>query len=135
MGLLKPQYLNKFNRAFGIYKILGRRMAKAIEIDEYFGRKALYSLNDFVTTLENGDRKFWNDITSKKTDDDMKFEKTYDNVKIKAIGVWETVGALGVPQSLISNVFPWINARHQFFNTALSPSRSTFIHVSHKAKK
>lgn len=41
-------------------------------------------------------------------------------IKITYVGVWDTVGALGIPEVLLGPLAKIVNARHQFHDTALS---------------
>lgn len=43
-------------------------------------------------------------------------------VKIQVIGVWDTVGALGLPQSWFTNL-TGVNKGKEFFNTALNDNK------------
>ncbi|GME35280.1 peptidoglycan binding domain containing protein [Neofusicoccum parvum] len=120
MGLLKPQHLHEFPRAFEIYKTLSSKASKKINKDKSLSRKAakkakneelfLQWTDSVVGSLPTSDREFWHGLST----------KTYGNVKIKAVGVWDTVGALGIPQSWLSEIIPGLNQRHQFHNTGLN---------------
>ncbi|MEM9636367.1 MAG: DUF2235 domain-containing protein [Pseudomonadota bacterium] len=41
-------------------------------------------------------------------------------VRIAYLGVWDTVGALGIPESLFGRLAAWWNARYEFHDTTLS---------------
>ncbi|MEP2640581.1 DUF2235 domain-containing protein [Roseobacter sp.] len=41
-------------------------------------------------------------------------------VRIAYLGVWDTVGALGIPSSLLGRVADWWNTRYEFHDTSLS---------------
>ncbi|EKG14295.1 protein of unknown function DUF2235 [Macrophomina phaseolina MS6] len=47
-------------------------------------------------------------------------KKMYEGVTIKVVGVWDTVGALGIPDSLLSWAFPWFNNQFKFHDAALN---------------
>ncbi|OJD34121.1 peptidoglycan binding domain containing protein [Diplodia corticola] len=104
MGLLKPQYLDKFPRAFEIYKRLSSKAAN--RTDNFLKWK-----DYFVGGLSASDRNFWHDLTNKKM---------YRDVKVKVVGVWDTVGALGIPESFLSTMLPGFNKRFQFHSTGLN---------------
>ncbi|KAL1641941.1 hypothetical protein SLS58_005777 [Diplodia intermedia] len=105
MGLLKPQHLHEFPRAFEIYKRLGSKAAKKVDKGKLFERWVDY----FVGSLPTADREFWHELRN----------KTYD-VKVKVVGVWDTVGALGIPDSWLSTIFPGLSKPYQFHSTGLN---------------
>ncbi len=41
-------------------------------------------------------------------------------VRISYLGVWDTVGALGIPPSVLGAVAVWMNTRHEFHDTRLT---------------
>jgi uncharacterized protein (DUF2235 family) len=53
-------------------------------------------------------------------------EKCHPTVKITAIGVWDTVKALGLPLPLVSRFF---NSKHQFHNDQISKSVGNGFHA------
>ncbi|KAK0642538.1 Uncharacterized protein DIS24_g8958 [Lasiodiplodia hormozganensis] len=106
MGLLKPEHLDKFPQAFEIYKKLSKATAVKTDKGKLFER----FMGDYVGTLRASERNFWRDLGN----------MTYGQVKIKAVGVWDTVGALGLPESWLSSVIPKFNEQFQFHNTGLN---------------
>ncbi|KAF4539637.1 Cysteine synthase a [Lasiodiplodia theobromae] len=108
MGLLRPQQLHEFPRAFEIYKKLSKMAAKKTDK----GKPFIDWMDYFVGDLPASDRDFWHGLRVSS--------KMYDNVKVKAIGVWDTVGALGLPESWFSRTFPFFTKPFQFHNTGLN---------------
>ncbi|KAB2576369.1 hypothetical protein DBV05_g4998 [Lasiodiplodia theobromae] len=92
MGLLLPQHLQDFRRAYQIYREYGMAASET---------RALRPPDDlrFIKRLE---------------------EKMFKGVTVKAVGVWETVGALGLPDSKLTNLFPSLNRRFKFHDAALN---------------
>lgn len=88
MGLLRPQQLHEFPRAFEIYKKLSKMAAKKTDK----GKPFIDWMDYFVGSLPASDRDFWHGLRVSN--------KMYDNVKVKAIGVWDTVWTL-VYQNLL----------------------------------
>ncbi|KAF4539197.1 Cysteine synthase a [Lasiodiplodia theobromae] len=111
MGLLKPKYLNDFPRAYEIYKKLGKMAAPKDPSESPISSP----ISRYVSELTTDEREFWNHLACDKEDG-----KTFRHVKIKAIGVWDTVGALGIPDSPLTTIFPQVNGRYQFHNTSLN---------------
>ncbi|KAK6521773.1 hypothetical protein TWF506_001977 [Arthrobotrys conoides] len=52
----------------------------------------------------------------------------YQDVKISFVGVWDTVGALGIPESGISSMTGW-NKGYQFWDTELHPNIEKAAHA------
>lgn len=48
----------------------------------------------------------------------------YQDVKTSFVGVWDTIGALGIPESGFSSMTGW-NKGYQFWDTQLHPSMTT----------
>lgn len=127
MGLLKPKYLNDFPRAYEIYKKLGKMAAPKDPSESPISSP----ISRYVSELTADEREFWNHLACDKEDG-----KAFRHVKIKAIGVWDTVrsssevtykpltciqvGALGIPDSPLTTIFPQVNGRYQFHNTSLN---------------
>ncbi|KAF3925814.1 hypothetical protein ABW20_dc0102429 [Dactylellina cionopaga] len=55
-------------------------------------------------------------------------EYTYHDVKLKFVGVWDTVGALGIPESAISGITGW-NSGYQFYDTELHKNIGKAAHA------
>ncbi|KAF3936131.1 hypothetical protein ABW19_dt0200536 [Dactylella cylindrospora] len=53
---------------------------------------------------------------------------THAHVSIKFIGVWDTVGALGIPDSMLSRATDW-NKSYQFYDTELHPRIEKAAHA------
>lgn len=61
--------------------------------------------------------------------DAISFRQQYgENIPIKLLGCWETVGELGVPD-LIPFVSNWINAKYQFYDTQLNRQIQFALHA------
>ncbi|KAK6349516.1 hypothetical protein TWF696_005800 [Orbilia brochopaga] len=52
----------------------------------------------------------------------------YHGVTIKFVGVWDTVGALGIPDSYLSRLTNW-NSEYQFYDTELHPHIEKAAHA------
>lgn len=80
-----------------------------LELSQTKWAKAPYSMNK--------SRTMWQEFTSHLQQD----------VKIKVVGVWDTVGSLGLPDTnWITKMTGW-NKRHQFHNTRLDPSKPCMV--------
>ena len=61
--------------------------------------------------------------------DAISFRHQYgENIPIKLLGCWDTVGELGVP-NLIPFVSDWINAKYQFYDTQLNRQIEFALHA------
>lgn len=69
--------------------------------------------------------KEFKDRYTKASGKEKKNIDTY-KVGIELLGVWDTVGSLGIPSSIFSH---WINKKYQFHNVALSSNVSSAYHA------
>ncbi|EOD44741.1 putative peptidoglycan binding domain containing protein [Neofusicoccum parvum UCRNP2] len=67
------------------------------------------------------DRKIWDRIKQFHPDNDSEKSHIVHTIKIKVIGVWDTVGSRGLPESLLTWATGW-NKKYQFHDTALNRS-------------
>ncbi|GME65015.1 Cysteine synthase a [Neofusicoccum parvum] len=99
MGLLRPECLSDFQYGYDLYR-------------QYGTSKHEERLTDVT---------FWDWAQDSKASEDVnRLQSGMQEVTIKAIGVWDTVGALGLPKSMVTTLFPKINERFEFHDTALN---------------
>jgi uncharacterized protein (DUF2235 family) len=55
---------------------------------------------------------------------------SYKHVSVKFVGVWDTVGSLGLPQSYLSQITNW-NKAYQFHDTELSASKLLIVYFTY----
>ncbi|GKZ24599.1 hypothetical protein AbraIFM66951_012003 [Aspergillus brasiliensis] len=75
------------------------------------GGKIIIEIHGTKKELIEGEGKDWIDRT----------QKSLDNLNIQVVGVWDTVGSLGLPRNQFIDVDYW-NKQHQFYNTEIHPS-------------
>lgn len=106
MGMLKPVDLEHFP---WLYK--------------YF--KAHHDTIVFGPDSESDELKEWTKSKLNNQGKPLRTLKTAPaKVSIEVVGVWDTVGSLGLPESIWTKMFD-LNKGLQFYNTALNGSKST----------
>ncbi|KAL1622783.1 hypothetical protein SLS54_004803 [Diplodia seriata] len=112
LGLIRPAYLEEFRRAYRLYR----------EIGNMAGRKNLGNIKfiDKVKALggllKQEDHQFISDLHRDANEEGRRRGKMYPRVRIKVVGV----GALGIPDSLVSKALPMINGYFKFHDAALN---------------
>ncbi|TAQ87103.1 hypothetical protein B7494_g4572 [Chlorociboria aeruginascens] len=121
-GLLKPHAMDLF---FGMYEAYrGRRPAaggkEAQKLEDTKWAKELWKNED-----GEYEKKFGG---AEKTNWDIYKEGIQNDVQIKVVGVWDTVGSLGVPENVVTR---WLgtNEHHKFHNTSLHPNIHHAFHA------
>lgn len=82
------------------------------ESPEKKGKPFKIKIHDEEKTLYYGEGQEWIDKT----------QRTVNGLKIQVVGVWDTVGSLGLPKNQFIDVSHW-NKEHQFYNTEIHPCR------------
>ncbi|KAF4540365.1 uncharacterized protein LTHEOB_9036 [Lasiodiplodia theobromae] len=116
LGLMKPEYLNELQRAYALYRKVGN-MAGQRDVGNI---RFMDKVNALASLLQAEDYQLLSELHRDANDEPRKDSKMYSKVKIKAVGVWDTVGALGIPDSWLSERLPWINGQFKFHDAALN---------------
>ncbi|KAL1615847.1 hypothetical protein SLS56_011649 [Neofusicoccum ribis] len=138
MGLLWPQELDKFPDLYKVYKKHGNRKDEGAtntkaRKDSAVGNGENGHESDNSTIMKNTgkfwksamkmaksiDGKIWDRIKQFHPDNDSEKSHIVHTIKIKVIGVWDTVGSRGLPESLLTWATGW-NKKYQFHDTALN---------------
>ncbi|OJD37769.1 peptidoglycan binding domain containing protein [Diplodia corticola] len=116
LGLIRPAYLEEFRRAYQLYRKIGnmageRNLGNIKFIDKVKALKPLLKQDDYQFIY-----RLHHDANETMGPDSKMFPK----VTIKVVGVWDTVGALGIPESMLSRAIPWFNGHFKFHDAALN---------------
>lgn len=106
VGLLAPTGMEFFAGMYSAYQTKGSQ-----KLSETSWAKNKWSLDPKKTV--------WEEFSSHLQKD----------VRIKLVGVWDTVGSLGLPDSYWFTKWTGWNKKYQFHNTRLDPSKTPFVGV------
>lgn len=117
MGLLRAEELSLFPRAYEIYR---KKDTTAVNVENHGYDKSrdiikkLWTWAGAVKNKESGPEEIWQ----------LRKAMHDGPVKVKVVGVWDTVGSRGLPESSLTKVVPCVNEEFKFHDTALHESKS-----------
>lgn len=128
MGMLKPIDLEFFRELYQHFKAHGDSSSFGEETEHYevqgWSREKVH--HHHSPKEEPSLRRC--DTSIAASDAVVKPRPKPQPVEVKVVGVWDTVGSLGLPESLFTKITSW-NKGFQFHDTALNPSKWSTISI------
>ncbi|KAK8250945.1 hypothetical protein HDK77DRAFT_480857 [Phyllosticta capitalensis] len=122
MGLLRAEELSLFPRAYEIYR---KKDTTAVNVENHGYDKSrdiikkLWTWAGAVKNKESGPEEIWQ----------LRKAMHDGPVKVKVVGVWDTVGSRGLPESSLTKVVPCVNEEFKFHDTALHENIEHAFHA------